>query len=667
MAKAATRSPKKNSPEEDISPPMSPSSTKTSMAELRKQSLSRAKEWAADRKRKKDGTVAEDEDDDTKTSKPDVLSDVEEAKDEVDILPSIPARRSTRRRGASMGVASPSSLAADDKENVNDATSPSLDDASIGSRTRRSSRRRTMNPSTADNAVAKVTKAPIRKSRRKTMSPEDLASPAVEAPETKAEELDLKPEVEEEAVEKVEVKAKANKTPPRRSPRKTASRKVLVAPVVEAPEVQPEEPAVDKAEVEEEEEEVQEEIAVKPEEEEEEEEVEEEIPVKSEEEEEEEEEVEEEITVKPEEEEEAVVQEEIAVKLDEEDEAVVQEETANESEEEEVAVVQEEIAAKSEEEEEAVVQEETAAKSEEGQEETVVKSEEEQVETESIQEEVIKEEEVETEVIQVKQEDPETEVKEVAKEEANKSTEEKTPMIESLLPLVPVFFHALVIQWTLAFAIMISFGFDWYVSQIGPGGGEDMASQRAPCVTLGLWLVTIAGYSFAFGAHSRAGWILTGLSLAMASFSTKFMTDDSTPVPSLPIYSFSGFEVNVPAVLVVLCLVGFAVVLKQPTMALEEQPQVIANEEAPQAETFEEKDEAAPEVTGPRSLIGQRVAVEKGIDAFIGTVKDYDSETRGWLVHYDSEIQEGEELNRVQLGSAFKLYSTHLSDSLKAM
>ena len=285
----------------------------------------------------------------------------------------------------------------------------------------------------------------------------------------------------------------------------------------------------------------------------------------------------------------------------------------------------------------------------------------------SIQEEVIKEEEVETEVIQVKQEDPETQVKEVAKEEANKSAEEKTPMIESPLPLVPVFLHALVIQWTLAFAIMISFGFDWYVSQLGPDGGEDMASQRAPCVTLGLWLVTIAGYSFALGAHSRAGWILTGSSLAMASFSTKFMTDDSTPVPSLPIYSFSGFEVNVPAVLVVLCLVGFAIVLKQPTMALEEQPQVIANEEAPQAELFEEKEEAAPEVTGPRSLIGQRVAVDKGIDAFIGTVKDYDSETREWLVHYDSEIQEGEELNRVQLGSAFKLYSTHLADSLRAM
>ncbi|KAL7526064.1 hypothetical protein ACHAXR_001296, partial [Thalassiosira sp. AJA248-18] len=258
------------------------------------------------------------------------------------------------------------------------------------------------------------------------------------------------------------------------------------------------------------------------------------------------------------------------------------------------------------------------------------------------------------------------------KEEATGLAEsKKESTAEPLLSLLPVFLHALVIQWTLALAISMAFGFDWWLSHLGPKDGEGIVeSQRAYCVTLALWLGTIVCYAVAFGAHSRAGWFFTGTALAVSSFSTKLMTGEETPVPSLPIYSFSGFDINVPDVLVVLCILGFAAVLKQPVVAQE--PQEVANEEpekddAPQVvEPEEEKKEdevATPEASGPRSLIGQRVAV----DEFLGTVKDYDSETREWLVQYDNEFQEEVELNRVQLGSAFKGYSKHLSDNLKAM
>mmetsp|Transcript_31898 Transcript_31898/g.66896 ORF Transcript_31898/g.66896 Transcript_31898/m.66896 type:complete len:169 (+) Transcript_31898:1-507(+) len=164
----------------------------------------------------------------------------------------------------------------------------------------------------------------------------------------------------------------------------------------------------------------------------------------------------------------------------------------------------------------------------------------------------------------------------------------------------------------------------------------------------------------------------------MASFSTTLVTtDETTPVPSLPIYSHSDIDVKMLDLLVVLCLLGTITTLKRPA-APQEQPQVVVafNEgDAPeaesqvetQAETFKEEDAVvAPEeaiTTGPRSLIGQRVAVEKGIDAILGTVKDYDAETREWLIQYDGdELGEEEVLNRVQLGSAFKLYSKHLAD-----
>ena len=94
------------------------------------------------------------------------------------------------------------------------------------------------------------------------------------------------------------------------------------------------------------------------------------------------------------------------------------------------------------------------------------------------------------------------------------------------------------------------------------------------------------------------------------------------------------------------------------------------DQNAPEAESKEVMEAvmiASKEATGPRSLIGQRVSVEeKGVPSF-GTVAGYDDKTRFWTVLFDDQEQEEGELNRVELASAFKSYSKHLADSLKAM
>lgn len=537
--------PKKRSPaaeEENQDPQMSPSSKK-SKAELRRQSISRAKEWATDRKRKKDGDIVDeddDDDDDTKKSKPDNIAssnvDEEEEVSVVEKTSSVTTRKSTRRRGKSKAAAT----AVDVQVQESDVAATQLDDdeSIISPPTRRSSRRRTM--------TAKATEAPpTRRSRRKTVAPvapvpeedpapeaEDISDVQVDEPEIKIEEPDLKPEEEEE----VEVQD-------------------------------------DKAEF---------------------------------------------------------VKEEIAEKNEAEMEEVVQEERGVNLEEEEISVAQEE--------EEVVTKEEEV---------TGIKS----TEAENPKEEL---------------QNPEV------KEEVDESSEQKPSMSKDLLELCPVFFQALVSLWTLAFAIMMIFCLDWWTFELGPNNGEEdiVANQRESCAILGLWLVTIAINFAACGAQSQAGWILTGSTLAMASFSSKLIGSKSstTSIPSLPIYSISGFDLNVLDSLVVLCLVGYAAVLLQP----EKNPQVATEktlkeeESDPQAAPCQGKEASAPEANGPRSFIGERVAVEKGIDTFSGTVKDYDSTTREWLVQYDVSKGE-EELNRVQLGSAFKLYAKDLSDSLKAM
>eukprot|EP00578_Thalassiosira_sp_NH16_P009813 CAMPEP_0181113310 /NCGR_PEP_ID=MMETSP1071-20121207/20279_1 /TAXON_ID=35127 /ORGANISM="Thalassiosira sp., Strain NH16" /LENGTH=510 /DNA_ID=CAMNT_0023197339 /DNA_START=86 /DNA_END=1618 /DNA_ORIENTATION=- len=337
---------------------------------------------------------------------------------------------------------------------------------------------------------------------------------------------------------------------------------------------------------------------------------------------------------------------------EEEEEVEVQDDKAD--------VVEEEISEKDEAEMDEVVQEERGVNLEE-EEMSNVKEEEEMV---TIEEEVAG-------IKSPKAENPKEEVeKPEMKEEVVGSSEENSSM--DLLELCPVLFQALVSLWTLAFAIMMMFCLDWWTLELGPNNEEEdiVANQRDFCGILGLWLVTIVVNFVVFGAQSQAGWILTGTTLAMASFSSKLIASENgaTAIPSLPIYTISGFDVNVLDSLVVLCLVGYAAVLLQPV----ENPQVATQKSLkeeksdPQAAPCQEKEAGAPKANGPRAFIGERVAVEKGIDTLSGTVKDYDSTTREWLIQYDVS-QEEEEFNRVQLGSAFKLYAKDLSDSLKAM
>ena len=278
--------------------------------------------------------------------------------------------------------------------------------------------------------------------------------------------------------------------------------------------------------------------------------------------------------------------------------------------------------------------------------------------------------------------------------------ETTTPMfIQAMLPALSVFLHALLLQWTLAFAVIMTFFSDWFIFEfcadgacVGlPDNGYELTNQRAACANFGLWLVTIAGYSIAFGTYSKVGWILTTSSLAMASFAVKadWLGDANgvtRPVPSLPIY----YNVNVPDLLVILGLIGCIVLMQQPS---NEPPENVAHqvpnevedqEAAPTVEMpdvssqeidssnatkeeQEEKEEVKKEESGPRSLIGQRVAVEKKKKGTCyGTVTEYKHLTREWSVRYDDD-GEDEDLNRLELASAFKLHSKDLADYLKAM
>ena len=177
----------------------------------------------------------------------------------------------------------------------------------------------------------------------------------------------------------------------------------------------------------------------------------------------------------------------------------------------------------------------------------------------------------------------------------------------------------------------------------------------------------------------------------MASFAVKaeyFISDASGnivfSVPSIPIYSIYNFGVNVPDTLVVLALMCCTLLWLQPLDHEVDMSHVDAKwrrqecdtkidilqglpEEAPkQVEaTIKEDQWVKEDERGPRSFIGQRVAVEKKSEILLGTVEKYDSETRCWLIRYDNG--EEDELNRLDLASAFKEHSKHLSDYLKAM
>ena len=230
----------------------------------------------------------------------------------------------------------------------------------------------------------------------------------------------------------------------------------------------------------------------------------------------------------------------------------------------------------------------------------------------------------------------------------------------------------------------MTFFLDWWLFQFGPTTTVEVSSsERASCAILGIWLITVSGYSIVFGTFSQVGWILTTSSLAMLSFAVK-MLDENMSSASLPVYQVSGYGINIPDLLLCISLLASIFVMKQPEAAPVESAAAAAAPEPPQpSSSAGQKEEkateaeskevmeavmiASKEATGPRSLIGQRVAVEEnGVPSF-GTVAGYESDTRLWTVLYDDQAREEGYLNRVELASAFKSYSKHLADSLKAM
>ncbi len=276
-------------------------------------------------------------------------------------------------------------------------------------------------------------------------------------------------------------------------------------------------------------------------------------------------------------------------------------------------------------------------------------------------------------------------------EEAVEEETDEAPKT-SFLPHFAVFLHSVILQWSIAFAVIMTFCLDWWLFQFGSSSDEVPSSQRASSFMLGMWLVTIAGYSIAFGTFSQVGWILTTSSLAMLSFACK-MYDEDMASASLPVYQVFGLGITIPDLLLCISFVACIFVMNQPPVEVEvpseptdapsepdvapaaEEPSSLAEESSSSNEVNAEESKevmeavmiAAKEATGPRSLIGQRVSVEDDGFPSFGTVAGYDAETRLWTILFDDENQEEGLLNRVQLGSAFKSYSKHLADSLKAM
>lgn len=224
----------------------------------------------------------------------------------------------------------------------------------------------------------------------------------------------------------------------------------------------------------------------------------------------------------------------------------------------------------------------------------------------------------------------------------------------------------------------MTFCLDWWIFQFGPSNDEVLSSQRASSSMLGMWLVTIAGYSIAFGTFSQLGWILTTSSLAMLSFAAKMYGDEMASA-SLPVYQVFGRGISIPDLLLCISFVACLFVMKQPPVdaVADSEPTAAVSSNEPSSSDEEDADEskevmeavmiAAKEATGPRSLIGQRVSVEDNGFPSFGTVAGYDAETRLWTILFDDENREEGTLNRVELGSAFKSYSRELADSLKAM
>lgn len=167
------------------------------------------------------------------------------------------------------------------------------------------------------------------------------------------------------------------------------------------------------------------------------------------------------------------------------------------------------------------------------------------------------------------------------------------------------------------------------------------------------------------------GWILATSSLAMAKIAIKMDWGESYDVllPSLPIYSVSSFEITILDTLIFVGFAGWLVLYfkepEQPEPAVEKESEAVV-ETKPDVQTPVAA--FVGDKTGPESFIGDRVAVDKSGVTYIGTVSRYNPDNRMWTVVYGAgEGLDDDELNRLQINSAFRLYSKQLGDRLKAM
>lgn len=202
------------------------------------------------------------------------------------------------------------------------------------------------------------------------------------------------------------------------------------------------------------------------------------------------------------------------------------------------------------------------------------------------------------------------------------------------------------------------------------GADADYSNQRTFCAILGFWLVTLAGYSIVLGPHSMVGWIIATSSLAMAKGAMKMDWGENydTILPSLPLYSIASLDITVLDALIFIGFAGwFVLYFKEP----EHIEQGTSGDVAEEIEAKSDVQVAVGtdvEKSGPYSFIGDRAAVDKSGVTYIGTVTAYNSDSRAWTVKYGAgEGLEDDELNRLEIASAFRLYSKELADRLKAM
>lgn len=147
---------------------------------------------------------------------------------------------------------------------------------------------------------------------------------------------------------------------------------------------------------------------------------------------------------------------------------------------------------------------------------------------------------------------------------------------------------------------------------------------------------------------------------------------------NLPICVIAESQISVPNVLLGLGVIG-ACAAQLTNDHLPTEKQASAAEDTTASDEIEDESNVQSEesddvhieereatLTGPRSLIGQKVAAQKNGFALSGTVKAYLPVTREWRVIWD-DGSAAEDLNRIELASAFKLYSKNLADSLKLM